>query len=220
MSEKEPTAESTHQEGCCCGAEDPAAGDAYRCSDDAYAGPMRKVDVDFLYLDLACCDRCQGADKRVEAAVERCRGVLAACGYDLALNSIHVDSAKLAKAYRFESSPTIRVNGADICPSVEENDCACCSDMSDTAVTCRIFPFNGAYYEVPPTDLIVRGIMEAVMQDRQPDDTARPYELPENLARFYAGVQEKSRAEAGCCCGDASAAKPRKGAASEGSCCC
>ena len=86
---------------------------AYSCTDDAYAGRKKTVVVDFLYLDLTVCERCQGADKRVERAVELCRPVLAACGYDIVLNSVNVDNEWLAEQYRFYSSPTVRVNDVD-----------------------------------------------------------------------------------------------------------
>ena len=188
----------------------PYSSDAsYSCSDDAYAGRKKTVVVDFLYLDLTVCERCQGADKRVERAVELCRPVLAACGYDIALNSVNIDSEWLAEQYNFYSSPTVRVNNVDICPSIEENDCDCCSDIANYDVKCRLFPFNGTYYEVPPTDLLVRGIMEVVLQGRTAEPGVdKPYELPENLAGFFAGKRKKdaeNRAEQGegeSCCGD------------------
>lgn len=191
---------------------------AYSCEDDAYAGRRKTVVVDFLYLDLTVCDRCQGADKRVERAVELCRPVLAACGYDITLNSVNIDNEWLAQQYRFYSSPTVRVNDVDICPSIEENDCDCCSDISNYDVKCRLFPFNGTYYEVPPTDLLVRGIMEVVLQGRVAERGAdKPYELPENLAGFFAGKRKKDAEERAaqdegesCCCG---------GGSSSSSCC-
>lgn len=165
---------------------------AYSCEDDAYAGRRKTVVVDFLYLDLTVCDRCQGTDKRVDEAIKRCRPVLAACGYDIALNSVVIDSEWLAEQYRFYSSPTVRVNDVDICPSIEENDCDCCRDISDFDVKCRLFPFNGTYYEVPPTDLLVRGIMEVVLQGREtPQPGEQAYELPENLAGFFEGKRKK-----------------------------
>lgn len=187
------------RESCCCSGNDAAAepcccgGDADDscCADDPYAGPMTPAVVDFLFLDLAVCDRCQGADDRVFEAVKRCKGVLRACGYDLTLNQILIDSEEKATAYRLMSSPTIRVNGVDICSEVIEDDCGCCSDMADSAVTCRLFPFNGGYYEVPPTDMIVRGIMEVVMQGQKPQDQDA-FELPENLRTFFAGVDKKA----------------------------
>ncbi len=206
---KKKDSKKNQKSSCCCGSD--KSSQAYGCEDDRYQGKLQKVDIDFLYLDLSCCDRCQGADKRVEEAVARCRDVLRACGYNLVLNSVLVDSVAKAKHYRFESSPTVRVNGVDICPSVEENDCDCCSDMSDAAVSCRIFPYNGTYYEVPPTDMLVRGIMEVVLQNRRPADPPMPYALPENLKKFYEGVEKKAK-KGSCCCGE-----PDK---AESSCCC
>lgn len=197
------------QESCCCSTEGSSdccsdsqgiagssccADSAYSCEDDPYAGPKKDIMVDFLFLDLACCDRCQGADERVAAAVERCRDVLSACGFDLTLNQLYMESPELAERYRFESSPTIRVNGVDICPSIDENDCTCCSDISGTDVTCRVFPFNGTYYEVPPTDLIVRGIMEVVLQGQKPPCCQPAYVMPENLCAFYEGKARKENA--------------------------
>lgn len=206
---KKKHSKKNQKNSCCCGSD--KGSQAYSCNDDRYQGKLQKVDIDFLYLDLSCCDRCQGADKRVEEAIARCRDVLRACGYNLVLNSALVDSAAKAMQYRFESSPTVRVNGVDICPSVEENDCDCCSDMSDTAVSCRIFPYNGTYYEVPPTDMLIRGIMEVVLQNRRPADPPMPYTLPENLKKFYEGVEKKGK-KSSCCCGDSGEA--------ESSCCC
>lgn len=219
MAKKKHSKKKENSESCCCCESSASASSngsavSYSSSDDSYKGRKRKVVVDFLYLDLSCCDRCQGADQRVEMAVERCRDVLLACGYEISLNSVHVDNQMLAEAYRFESSPTVRVNGVDICPSIEENDCACCSDMSDTPVTCRIFPFNGTYYEVPPTDMLVRGIMEVVLQNRQPDDPPLPYKLPENLRQFYQGVEKKAQKDAvvePCCCGSGDHGNKGKG---------
>ena len=229
---KKKDSKKNQKSSCCCGSD--KSSQAYSCEDDRYRGKLQKVDIDFLYLDISCCDRCQGADKRVEEAVARCRDVLRACGYNLVLNSVLVDSATKAKRYRFESSPTVRVNGVDICPSVEENDCDCCSDMSDAAVSCRIFPYNGTYYEVPPTDMLVRGIMEVVLQNRRPADPPMPYALPENLKKFYEGVEKKAKkgscccgesdkAESPCCCGESGKkhkGKKSKKTKSSSSCCC
>ena len=182
---------------CCCGGE----GDShakYSSEDDPYNGHKKTVIVDFLFLDLACCDRCQGTDERVARAVERCRPVLSACGYNLVLNQIYVETPQLAERYRFESSPTIRVDGVDICPSIEENDCDCCSDISDAAVKCRIFPFNGTYYEVPPTDMLVRGIMEVVLGGKRAEASETEYVMPQNLIDFYEGKTRKQAATS-CC---------------------
>lgn len=213
---KKKHSKKNQKNSCCCESSCCSGGSsqAYSCKDERYQGKLQQVVIDFLYLDLSCCDRCQGADKRVEEAITRCRDVLRACGYNLVLNSVLVDSAEKAMHYRFESSPTVRVNGVDICPSVEENDCDCCTDICDVPVTCRIFPFNGTYYEVPPTDMLVRGIMEVVLQNRRPADPPMPYTLPENLKKFYEGVEKKAKKskKGSCCCGDSGK--------TESSCCC
>lgn len=177
----------------------------YSVDDDPYRGRRKPVNVEFMALDLKVCDRCQGTDGRVEAAVEKLRDVLSACGYDITLTSTIIDNEWMAEQYRFYSSPTIRVNGVDICPSIEENECKCCSDMSDSAVKCRMYPFNGTYYEVPPVDLVIQGIMNVVAQGLEADPQEKPYELPENFKVFFEGVREKAKGEGSdeepCCCG-------------------
>ncbi|MBQ3300700.1 MAG: DUF2703 domain-containing protein [Eggerthellaceae bacterium] len=202
------SAAESEQETCCCGGETPSSetccsDSSYSCSDDPYNGRKKTAIVDFLYLDLDTCDRCTGADERVFKAVEACKPILAACGYNLILNQVLVEDESLASRFDFYSSPTIRVNGIDICPSVEENDCGCCSDISGTSVTCRLFPFNGTYYEVPPTDMIVSAIMKTVLSEAKVP-AAGEYVLPENLKQFFEGKRAKeasgSQAKSKCCC--------------------
>lgn len=207
------------EEPCCCGSGSDCCSDsAYSCEDDPYAGYKKNVIVDFLFLDLTVCDRCQGTDERVFKAVEKCRPVLEACGYNLVLNQIDIENAELAERYRFYSSPTVRVNGVDVCPSVEENDCDCCSDISGYDVKCRIFPFNGTYYEVPPTDMLVANIVDTVIKQKKAEPEEGPYELPENLRGFFEGKESKAREKA------AAAGEVRGKAAGEAdpkpSCCC
>lgn len=201
---EEPAAEScccsdssASEESCCC------SDSGYSCADDPYQGHKKTVVVDFLYLDLKTCDRCTGADERVFNAVEACKPILSACGYNVILNQIFIEDEALAARFDFYSSPTIRVNGIDICPSIQENDCGCCSDISGTDVTCRLFPFNGTLYEVPPTEMIIAAIMKtAITEAKAP--AADEYVLPENLKAFFEGKRTKeatdTQAEAKCCC--------------------
>ena len=181
---------------CCCGEVD--AESAYSIEDDPYKGHKKTAIVDFLYLDLTVCDRCQGTDERVAKAVEICKPILAACGYNLVLNMIEIEDEELCERYKFLSSPTIRVNGVDVCSSVEENNCDCCKEISDFDVKCRLYPFNGTYYEVPPTDMIVSAIINTVIKGEKPMPV-KDYEIPENLAGFFVGKRKKE-ASGGCCC--------------------
>lgn len=155
--------------------------------------------IDYLCLDLSVCDRCQGTDKRVEAAIEQLRDVMDMAGYRLEMRTGLILNDELAVEHKFKSSPTVRVNGVDICPEAIENPCDCCKDLSDYDVTCRQFEFNGKLYEVPPTAYVVKRILEIVFGSEQPSD--EPYEIPVNIKGFLDGraAKEAKSANARCC---------------------
>ena len=75
--------------GCCTGGE--------VCCETKEQSELdkNKITIDFLYLDLSVCIRCQGAET------------------DVHVNKINVNSKELAITHKFLSSPTIRVNGHD-----------------------------------------------------------------------------------------------------------
>ena len=123
--------------------------------------------------------------------------VLAAAGIAVVVNKIHVTNEQQAQELRFASSPTIRVNGRDICTKVAENDCGCCGEISGTQVDCRVFEYGGETSEVPPKAMLAEGILSAVFGTRDDVQSESDYELPENLRSFYDGKQNKS----GCGCG-------------------
>ena len=122
---------------------------------------------------------------------------------------------RLAERFEFVSSPTVRVNGGDICPEVIENECDCCRSLSDYDVYCHQFDFNDKLYKVPPVAYVVKRILEIVFQGERPEyDT---YEMPENIRGFLRGKEAKQARKA------QKAAKKAKKAAkksSSGNCCC
>ncbi|MPM31718.1 hypothetical protein SDC9_78275 [bioreactor metagenome] len=118
-------------------------------------------------------------------------------GYEVEYNKIEMETAKITEQYKFLSSPTIRVNGQDICQSVAENSCGCCSDISGTDVDCRVFEYNGENYEVPPKEMLAEAILQAVFGQAESGCSCSGYELPENLKNFFEGKTKKS----GCSCG-------------------
>ena len=125
--------------------------------------PMQKsVKIEYLYLDLNTCDRCCGTDVVLDEVVSLLRPVLETAGYQLDYEKVEMTTVKDAVRYEFLSSPTIRVNGKDICTSVKENACGCCSDISGTDVTCRVFTYEGADYEVAPKAMLVEEILRRV----------------------------------------------------------
>ena len=155
----------------------------------------KTVLVEYLYLDLKTCDRCVGTDKVLEEVLEVLTPVLELAGYDVKYHKKEMTTINDAKEHKFVSSPTIRVNGNDICDSVIENDCGCCGEISGTQVDCRVFEYEGNQYEVPPKAMLTEYILRAVFSENKKSSCVE-YELPDNLKRFYEGKTSKSS----CCC--------------------
>lgn len=185
-----PNGENSHQteEICCC-----------ECGNEENGS--KKVKVEYLYLDLQTCDRCIGTDKVLEEVLEEVTPALELAGYSVAYEKIEIGTENLAAQYHFLSSPTIRVNGHDICDTVEESNCGCCGEISGTPVDCRVFEYEGQSYEVPPKAMIAEAILKNVFN---PADTCNCecYEMPENLKVFFQGKENKKgkcSCGSGCC---------------------
>lgn len=118
------------------------------CSCGCGTTSKKKVVVEYLYLDIETCGRCIGTDNILDEVMITLTPTLNIAGFEVEYNKIEMNTAEVAKQYKFLSSPTIRVNSQDICQSVEENSCGCCSDISGTDVNCRVFEYNGQTYEV------------------------------------------------------------------------
>lgn len=163
--------------------------------------------IDFLFLDLTTCTRCRAADRSLASALEVARDVLTAAGTEVQVNKIHVESAAQARALGLVSSPTIRVNGRDIAHELRESRCGreACSDGCGEQVDCRVWVHRGREHTEPPVEMILDAILRelyagsAVERERAPD----PYELPENLERFFAGNAAAVTADGSGCCSPA-----------------
>ncbi|MDO5411413.1 MAG: DUF2703 domain-containing protein [Lachnospiraceae bacterium] len=182
------------KESCCCGdaKEEKKVKEAKKVTESK---KTKKVRIEYLYLDLQTCDRCIGTDKVLEEALEEVTPALNAAGYYVEYKKVEISSIQLAEKYHFLSSPTILVNGHDICPSVKENACDCCSDISGTAVDCRVFEYEGKNYEVPPKQMLAEAILHGAFT--APNEDSACYTLPENLRNFFEGKKNKN-----CCCSD------------------
>ena len=160
--------------------------------------PKRDLIIDFLYLDLNTCERCMGTDETLESALKDCTGILEILGYQIRLHKVNITSPELAVKYRFFSSPTIRVNGQDICSEVMENNCGDCGDICGDHVDCRTFAYEGQIYERPPKAMIIDGIFRAIYSQKL--DVDKTYTIPDNLERFFSGI--KIDGSSACCtCG-------------------
>lgn len=162
----------------------------------------RRVDIDFLYLDLEVCARCRGTDANLATALNAVRGVLEASGMEVRLRKTLVDSEERALAHGFLSSPTIRVNGRDIALEFRETRCeseACaCGAGGEDAILCRVWVYQGKEHTEAPVPMIVDAILSAVYGPPAPPALAPSrLELPDNLKRFFRG---KDRTAASPCC--------------------
>ena len=150
------------------------------------------IKVEYLYLDLKTCERCIGTDTVLENVLKELKGAFSLAGYSIVYKKVQIKTAEMAQAYRFLSSPTIRVNGRDICASVQENNCGCCGDIAGTQVNCRVFSYNGKKYEVPPKEMLAQRILKLAFQPQLPSLHIRKYVLPKNLKNFFDGKQRAS----------------------------
>lgn len=178
-----PNGKQETAEPCCsCGCGEPAE---------------KKALVEYLYLDLSACDRCIGTDEVLDEVMMTLTPALKLAGFEVEYNKTEIKTAELAEKYRFLSSPTIRVNGQDICGPVKENSCGCCSEISGNDVDCRVFEYNGETYEVPPKEMLAEAILKSIFGKPESGCSCGKYELPENLRAFFEG----KKGLFGCSCG-------------------
>lgn len=144
----------------------------------------RSIDIQFLYLDLNVCERCQGSDKNLDKAIQLIQPILVEIGYELRVKKINVNTEALAKHYRFMSSPTIRINNIDIQEDVLEDNCKSCGDLCGDSVDCRVFTYQNKQYHEPPVGMIIDQILKSIYT---PQTIKEPnnYQVPENLLKFF-----------------------------------
>jgi hypothetical protein len=123
--------------GCC------SCGPSCCASPSEYEVAKQAIVIDFLYLDLSVCTRCQGTDSSLDEALVEIERVLKAMGKEVVVNKINVTTEELAVKHRFVSSPTIRVNGRDIQMEVKETLCESCGDLCGDDVDCRVWVYQG-----------------------------------------------------------------------------
>ena len=112
---------------------------------------------------------------------------LEASGFQLDVHKIHVQSVQQAAALGFVVSPTIRVNNRDIQFNWRETPCDPCSKGCASKVSCREWEYGGRWYEVPPKELMIRGILREVYgrAEEAPAAAHGTIEIPDNLKRFF-----------------------------------
>jgi hypothetical protein len=152
----------------------------------------RKINIDFLYVDLTVCSRCKGTDAHLEEALSEVSRVLVAAGVEVSVRKTLVESEAQAKALGFFSSPTIRINGKDIALEFRESRCESCEACAgNVPVNCRVWVFQGQEYTEAPkamiVDAILREVYSSASSEERPVRPSESREVPENLRRFFSG---------------------------------
>lgn len=167
---------------------------------------QRDIVIDFLFLDLKTCTRCVGTNENLERALASVEEVLQMTGVSLRVNKILIDSPEKARAHRFLTSPTIRVNERDIALETKESKCDSCTDLCGCSegTDCRVWVYRGEEYNAAPVAMIVEAVLQEVFRAPLPQEENTDYdEVPENLQRFFAGTGAHVEEENAMCCSSA-----------------
>ena len=169
----------------------------------------RRLDVEFLYLDLKVCARCQGMERSLEEATSAVAPILELRGTEVNVGKVHVQSEEQARELGFGSSPTIRINGRDIQPAragstdVIESPCECGASLCGETVNCREWVYQGETYATPPVGLIVDALLGEIYGHGETslEGTWPVGDVPDNLKSFFEAKENKvdERQEASCC---------------------
>jgi len=163
----------------------------------------RRLDIEFLYLDLGVCGPCQGTEASLDQAISEVTPILEETGFDITARKIHVQSEEQARDLGFISSPTIRINGWDIQVDVREKLCDYCGDLcGNNEVSCRVWVYQGKEYWAPPKAMIIDAILGEAYGGTEKVAKVLPLtgDVPDNLKRFFAAKEELELKGAGTCC--------------------
>lgn len=173
--------------GCSVGTAAPESAEVLHAS--AASTPRPRLTVELLGLDLATCGRCTGTDRNMEQAMSVIASAMQKAEVDVEVRRVVVSSADQARALRFKSSPTLRVNGRDIPVEFRESACGDCAAICKSAdgVDCRVWVWRGKEYTEAPTPLIIDAVFRAYSDAWMPVPVDEaPFVLPQNLDRFFA----------------------------------
>jgi hypothetical protein len=167
---------------------------------------QRRLRIELLALDLATCDRCIRTQENLDAVLRSAAEVFREAEIEVQTEKHVVASAGQAERLRLVSSPTIRVNGKDITLDLRESPCEDCGDLCGCkgGVHCRVWVWQGKEYLEAPKAMILDAILKAYAREGSPPEQPSPYQMPDNLRRFFgsSGKRARSRAPGSTACCD------------------
>ncbi|VBB06459.1 Hypothetical protein LUCI_1691 [Lucifera butyrica] len=181
------------EDKCCCG---PVVSTGC-CTETSssccgsHPDAQKSIVIDFLYIDLSVCERCQRTGSTLDEAIEDVKKILEAAGYDIKVNYVHVQTEEQAEELGFISSPTIRISGRDIQMDVKETLCESCGDLCGEDIDCRVWIYEGKEYTVPPKPMIVNAILGSIYGNNSAQDSQKnsKTEVPPNLKKIFSKVK-------------------------------
>ncbi|NPE31260.1 DUF2703 domain-containing protein [Methanococcoides sp. SA1] len=130
---------------------------------------MNKLIIDFLYLDLSCCERCQATDQTLDEVLAELKSQLKVVDH-LCINKIRITTKEEEQKYGLKRSPTVRINGKDLEEivfnrlNIIDNYCGSCSDVCGVETNCRIFEYKGETSEDIPKEMLREGLLKVLSE--------------------------------------------------------
>jgi hypothetical protein len=121
---------------------------------------MRKLRIEFRYVDRKTCSRCRTTDKNVERTVQSLRKVVGESGAKIELKTTRLPISRLAQ------SNSVRINGKDIEELVgrrhnRSTTCYGCSEVLGSSCDCRAYTYRGKKYTYIPRAMIREAIFNS-----------------------------------------------------------
>ena len=164
-------------------------------STDLAEGSVEKMKIDYLYIDLSVCSRCQGTDQNLKQAVQEVSQILNSTGREVEVNYIHINTLDLALKHQFSTSPTIRINGYDVQLGYKESNCQSCGDFCGSSVDCRVWTYQGLEYDAAPKALLIDAILSTFYGSNDSKKVSdNSYSIPDNIKSFFDRNSDNIRA--------------------------